>query len=236
MRAVISERSKWLPPPPPPGRGVTVRPPGRLRAVRRTAISWAKLVVNRGLLAARALRGDGADDVLERDLLVREGVQDDLADVGDVLGERGGGIERMRSARVLTRNPIRPAVSGWPRPETGVPMVTSRLPEWRARKMLYRASRTTKSVVAALVRAASSQARAAGPAVILAWSPEKSARSGAAWSGAGLAGSAPSSVSLPPGQVVVGRGGGQLAVPGGVVRVLDSRIWLGRRQGRPGAA
>ncbi len=39
------------------------------------------------------MRGDGADDVVEGDFLVGEGVQDDLADVSDQGGEGGAGID-----------------------------------------------------------------------------------------------------------------------------------------------
>ena len=92
MRAVFRERSKWLPPPPPARCGVRVRPPGT---------AWSAVLVGlvgvaggeQRVAGGGALRRDGADDVLEGDFLVREGVEDDLADVGDVVGEGGGGID-----------------------------------------------------------------------------------------------------------------------------------------------
>jgi len=66
----------------------------------------------------------GLDDRGERQLLVRVGAQGRLARAPSSSGRRVT-VESSRSGSVLTKNPIRPSISGRPRLATTVP-TTSR--------------------------------------------------------------------------------------------------------------
>ena len=93
MRAAVSDRSKWLPPPIERQRSQS-QPAGQLAAadVLLALGEVGEHGGKEGIAGGGAARRDGPDDVVERDFLVGEGVQDDGADVAQVAGEVGAGV------------------------------------------------------------------------------------------------------------------------------------------------
>ena len=150
-----------------------------------------------GVAVGGALGRGGADHVLEGDFLVGERVQDDLPNLGDVFGERQGGIDLDAQGQRVDEEADQACgigvIAAGDQSADGQVATPGVAGEEDAEK-----GEQDDEVGGArrAVRVASSQATAAGSAVMTAWSPEKSVRSGAAWSGTGLVGVAPSRVSL----------------------------------------